>query len=136
MKFVRRTTDQEPSVNLTPLIDVVFLLLIFFMVSSRFVDEKDLPLELPAAASAQAMAATEAVIVDIDADGVYRINGRQTQAGELIASLRALHAQYPQRPLRVRADGESSHAAVVRAMDAASQADFERVEIATRGDKR
>ncbi|MES1947693.1 biopolymer transport protein [Salinisphaera sp. C84B14] len=136
MKFVRRASDQEPSVNLTPLIDVVFLLLIFFMVSSRFVDEKDLPLELPAAASAQAMAATEAVIVDIDAEGAYRINGRHTQAGELVASLSALHAQYPQRALRVRADGAASHAAVVRAMDAASQAAFERVEIATRNDKR
>ncbi|ERJ17518.1 GTP cyclohydrolase I [Salinisphaera shabanensis T35B1] len=136
MKFVRRATDQEPSVNLTPLIDVVFLLLIFFMVSSRFVDETDLRLELPAAASAQPMASTEAVIVDIDADGAYRVDGRSTGANELVASLASLRAQYPDRALRVRADGAASHAAVVQAMDAASQAAFERVEIATRSDKR
>lgn len=135
MKFVRRATDQEPSVNLTPLIDVVFLLLIFFMVSSRFVDETDLRLELPAAASAQPMAST-AVIVDIDADGAYRVDGRSTGANELLASLASLRAQYPDRALRVRADGAASHAAVVQAMDAASQAAFERVEIATRSDKR
>ncbi|MES1951061.1 GTP cyclohydrolase I [Salinisphaera sp. S4-8] len=136
MKFVRRVADQEPSVNLTPLIDVVFLLLIFFMVSSRFIDEKQLELELPGAASAQAVASEQAVIVEINADGGYRVDGRGLAANALVASLLSLRAQYPDRPLRLRADGAASHAAVVRAMDAAAQAEFDRVEIATGGDAR
>jgi biopolymer transport protein ExbD len=131
MKFVRRTVDQEPSVNLTPLIDIVFLLLIFFMVSSRFIDEQDLALELPAATVAQPMAAEDALALDVTAQGTYRVAGDMTVSAELVASLQALRAQYPQRPLRVRADGGARHAAVVAALDAASQAGFARVEIAT-----
>ncbi|MES1930084.1 GTP cyclohydrolase I [Salinisphaera dokdonensis CL-ES53] len=132
MKFVRRTVDQEPSVNLTPLIDIVFLLLIFFMVSSRFIDERDLRLELPAAATAQPSVSEDALVVDVTGEGAYRVDGDTTESAALVASLRALRAQYPDRALRVRADGSAAHTAVVRALDSASQAGFERVEIATR----
>lgn len=132
MKFVRQTADQAPSVNLTPLIDIVFLLLIFFMVSSRFIQAQDLALELPAAAVAQPMAAQRALALDITADGAYRVAGHMTTGSELVASLHAQRAQYPDKALRVRADGDARHAVVVRALDAASQAGFERVDIATR----
>lgn len=131
MKFVRRTVDQEPSVNLTPLIDIVFLLLIFFMVSSRFIDDRDLPLELPAAVTAQPSTAADALVVDVTGEGVYRVDGKPAETDALVASLQALRAQYPDRALRVRADGRAAHAAVVHALDSASQAGFARVEIAT-----
>jgi biopolymer transport protein ExbD len=132
MKFVRRTTDQEPSVNLTPLIDIVFLLLIFFMVSSRFIEEQDLALELPSAALAQPMSTQRSLALDITDTGGYRVAGEKSTASQLVALLQAQRAQYPDRALRVRADGNARHAAVVHALDAASQAGFERVEIATR----
>lgn len=132
MKFVRQTSDREPTVNLTPLIDIVFLLLIFFMVSSRFIAEQDLALELPAAAVAQPMASQETLALDITEDGGYRVAGEMTPRSRLVASLRAQRAQYPDRALRVRADGKARHAVVVRGLDAASQAGFEQVEIATR----
>lgn len=132
MKFVRRTTDQEPSVNLTPLIDVVFLLLIFFMVSSRFIEEQDLALELPAAAVAEPVSTQQTLALDITQEGAYRVAGNTATADDLVAFLQAQRAQYPDRALRVRADGSAHHAAVVHALDAASQAGFERVEIATR----
>lgn len=131
MKFVRRRLD-EPSINITPLIDVVFILLIFFMVSTRFVDEQDLALELPSAGASSMAAQSPALVVDITDDGRYRIDGASVSAAELVASMRALHAQYPQRSLRLRADSDARHGVVVRAMDAATQAGFARVDIATR----
>lgn len=133
MKFVR-ANHEEPGVNLTPLIDVVFLLLIFFMVSTRFVDDRELPLELPPAANAQSAAAGEVIAVRVGADGAYRVAGESVGAGTLVASLRAQRAQYPQRALRVRADGDARHGAVVRVLDAAATVGFDRVDIATRSE--
>jgi len=132
VKFTRRRSDDEPSINITPLIDVVFILLIFFMVSTRFIDEHDLSLELPAASAATTPPAAEALRVQITRDGAYRVDGAAVAPSELVASLMRLHAQYPQRALRLRADGDARHGAVVRAMDAATAAGFARVDIATR----
>jgi len=131
MRFVRRR-EVEPSINITPLIDVVFILLIFFMVSTRFIDEQDLALELPTAGAAHTAPDSSALIVDITQGGQYRVDGTSVAAAGLVASMRALHAQYPQRALRLRADGNTPHKVVVHAMDAATEAGFARVDIATR----
>lgn len=135
MKFVRRTADREPSVNLTPLIDIVFLLLIFFMVSSRFIDEHDLPLELPGASTAERVADENPLVLAVTSRGNYRLAGQRLTESELVASLEALKAQYPERALRLRADGRARHASVVAALDAAAVSGFARVEIATRGEQ-
>ncbi|MES1925424.1 biopolymer transporter ExbD [Salinisphaera sp. T31B1] len=131
MKFTR-PNDVEPTINITPLIDVVFILLIFFMVSARFVDEHDLALDLPAADAATATPSARALIVAVAADGGYRVDGARVSGPALAASLAKLRTRYPHRPLRLRADGDARHAAVVHAMDAASAAGFARVDIATR----
>ena len=128
----QRPREREIDINLTPLIDVVFILLIFFMVSTRFVDEQELTLELPAASAAQPEATPTDLTINVSRDGRYQIEGHVVPATQLVASLRALRAQYPQRSLRVRADGDARHQAVVRVMDAASTAGFARVDIATR----
>jgi len=127
-----RSREVEPSINITPLIDVVFILLIFFMVSTRFIDEQDMALELPAAGAARTAPEARALIVEITRGGQYHVDGTTVPAAGLVASMRALHAQYPQRPLRLRADGAARHGVVVHAMDAATAAGFTRVDIATR----
>ena len=67
----------HPDINLTPLIDVVFLLLIFFMLSTRFIDEGRLQLRLPEAGVVpEATEADDTVVIEVTAQGGYRVNGR------------------------------------------------------------
>ena len=75
MKF-RRQQREELGVNLTPLIDVVFLLLIFFMVSTTFTRETQLSVDLPEATGEPQEMAAEQIEIRIDEAGVYRVNGQ------------------------------------------------------------
>ena len=78
MKFATPETE-EVSINLTPLIDIVFLLLIFFMVSTTFQRETELEIALPeASATARPQQAVSAVVLEIDSGGVYRLAPSRT----------------------------------------------------------
>ena len=133
MKFQRRRTP-EMSVDLTPLIDVVFLLLIFFMVTTTFVQEGRMSLELPQAESEPVVEPLEPVQVIVSVEGDYAING-QALADRSIATLRAAlrdaSAGDVSLPMVITSDGRAPLEAVVRVMDAAGQLGFERIRIAT-----
>ena len=134
MKFKRRPRPDN-SINLTPLIDVVFLLLIFFMVSTTFTRETRLLVELPDAEGPQAPEEMPRQIeVVISVDGGYQVNG-QTLVNRHIATLmRALETEAAgdsALPLIISADANSPHRAVVMAMDAASRLGFNQLQIAT-----
>ncbi|MCY4427418.1 MAG: biopolymer transporter ExbD [Halieaceae bacterium] len=133
MKF-RRPRLQEAGVNLTPLIDVVFLLLIFFMVSTTFVKTARLQIELPEAAAATTVDEPEQIEILIDESGRYRVNSRQL-ANSGLAALKSAISQEARGdtsiPLLITADALTRHQAVVRAMDAAGQLGFVHLGIAT-----
>lgn len=133
MKF-KRQIGQEVSVNLTPLIDVVFLLLIFFMVSTTFTRESRLQLRLPEASGEAALSAEQILEVQVDQDGQYAINGRVLSDSSL-ASLRKVLLSIAEgdleRPLLVSADARAPHQAVVRVLDAAGQIGFSKLSLAT-----
>ena len=136
MKFGPRRRP-EASIELTPLIDVVFLLLIFFMVSTSFVRETRLAVDLPEAlGDALEAAGREArVALVIDAAGGYALDGRPLADGELATlegALRSVVATDGAPRLVIAADGETAHRAVVRAMDAARRAGIVRIDVATR----
>ena len=136
MQF-RRQLRAEDAINLTPLIDVVFLLLIFFMVSTTFTKESPLSINLPEASGEPQAERPDDVEILINADGSYAVNGRALVNAELITLLSALDAINPDHnaentPLIITADANSSHEAVVRAMDAAGQAGFVQLSITTR----
>ncbi len=129
MRFVR--TRREPvEVNLTPLIDVVFLLLIFFMVSTTFETRQALELTLPEAASGAAVEAAPVTLV-VTADGAYRLGERELAATELPGALAAKADAVRAQGLVVEADAGARHADVVRALDQAGQQGIQRVRIAT-----
>lgn len=141
MKF-RRQRSTEVGVNLTPLIDVVFLLLIFFMVSTTFTRETQLTIDLPEASGSPRETRVQPVEVLVAEDGSYRVNG-QPVANQRFRSLQAAlydsSAGDTTLPLVIAADAQAPHAAVVLAMDAAGQMGFARLSIATRepgGDSR
>ncbi len=121
-------------VNLTPLIDVVFLLLIFFMVSTTFDRHAKLKVQLPEAEAKTQQQVKDPVVLSIDAKGKYYINDRQvvnTQPDTLKAALKKIIGDNPDITLLLRADGRTPHQSVVRAMDAASQLGITKLSIAT-----
>ena len=126
--------DERVDINLTPLIDVVFLLLIFFMVSTTFDRHAKLKVELPEASAKQTQQQQQSIVLSIDAKGNYFINDRQlvnTSLETLKIALQKTLADEKDVPLVLRADAKTPHQAVVRAMDAASQLGLTRLSIAT-----
>ncbi|EON92821.1 biopolymer transport protein ExbD/TolR [Marinobacter lipolyticus SM19] len=134
MKF-KRQRSQEVGVDLTPLIDVVFLLLIFFMVSTTFTRESHLEVELPQA-SAEARAETEVREIDvvINAEGQYILNDRtlvNNRRETLERAVRELSEGDSSLPYVITADARTPHEFVVRAMDVAGRLGFAKLSITT-----
>lgn len=126
--------EEEPEINLTSLIDVVFLLLIFFMVSATFERQALLRVELPEATTAERESLPERVELVITETGDYFV-GDNMLADQRRDTLRlALSQAFEERPdalLVIRADTFADHGLVVRAMDAASAEGISRLTIAT-----
>lgn len=123
MKFRRQKID-DVQVNLTPLIDVVFLLLIFFMVSTTFNQSTELTIDLPTATSNAASSdRSKDVELVITADGQYVINGQtliNEKVSTLIQGLKEVTQGDNTRPLIITADAKSSYDMVLRVYDAAA----------------
>ena len=134
MKFRRQRLD-DVSINLTPLIDVVFLLLIFFMVSTTFTRETQLSIDLPEAQGQAREAHTEEIEILIDESGRYRVNGQglvDNRVRTLQAAIYKISAGDTTMPMIITADAQAAHEDVVRAMDAAGQMGFVHLSITTR----
>ena len=133
MKFKRRILD-EPSINLTPLIDVVFLLLIFFMVTTTFTRETRLQVNLPEAEAETQPNKSERLEIVVSRDGSFALNGQTLVNGKFETLLRGLELESKGNlnlPVIIVADSEATHQSVVTAMDAIGQAGFARLSIAT-----
>ena len=134
MKLQSRQS-REPEINLTPLIDVVFLLLIFFMVSTTFERETEVQVELPEAEASPMEVEPSKVEITIDAQGRYYVNGREvvnTKKETLIAALRKADIEGEQPQVILSADRQTPHQAVITAMDAARSLGWVRLTFATR----
>ena len=137
MKFQPRRTE-EPDLNMTSLIDVVLLLLIFFMVSTRFIDEGRLQIRLPEAGMEPDVASVrEAVEIEVTAEGGYRVNGRpliNNSPDTLAVAIGRAAAGNRAIPVTVRADARAMHQSVVTAMDVAGRLGYRQINIATAND--
>ncbi|AHK78886.1 biopolymer transporter [Ectothiorhodospira haloalkaliphila] len=135
MNFRRRQTE-EVGVNLTPLIDVVFLLLIFFMVSTTFDRHSVLQLELPRADATEEQALPRTVELVINAEGRFFLDGAElvnTRPETLRAALGEVIGDDQETPLVIRADARTPHQSVVTAMNVAQRLGLSRLSIATLG---
>ncbi|TGD73603.1 biopolymer transporter ExbD [Mangrovimicrobium sediminis] len=134
MKF-RRQQVEAVNINLTPLIDVVFLLLIFFMVSTTFTRETQLSVDLPEAQGAPSEPSDNEIEILIDEQGRYRVNGQalvDDSMRTLQAAIYKISAGDTTMPMIITADAQAAHEDVVRAMDAAGQMGFVHLSITTR----
>ena len=128
--------NEEPDLNLTSLIDVVLLLLIFFMVSTTFVDESRIKLQLPQASNADApdKEKREPIEITVAASGEYRVNGKtllNTSPTTLSAAVSKVAGTTRDYPITIRADARSTHQSVVTAMDVVGRLGFRAINIAT-----
>lgn len=126
-------------VNLTPLIDVVFLLLIFFMVSTTFKDQSEIEIRLPTASEEPKEMTLESIEVTIDAQGQFYVNSRplvNTQLETLKRALQEVAGDEEDPMVIVKADAMTPHQAVITAMDASRQLGFARLGFATIEDEK
>ncbi|MGI9248024.1 MAG: ExbD/TolR family protein [Woeseiaceae bacterium] len=137
MKLSLRPRSQ-PEVNLTSLIDVVLLLLIFFMVSTSFVKQSQISIRLP---EAENVAVVEEIPQQIDImiteTGIYLVNGRElinSRAETIRNALQKISAGNTRLPLTISADANAKHQHVVTAMDVAGRLGFTQISIATVND--
>ena len=125
---------EEPEVNVTSLIDVVLLLLIFFMVTTSFVRETEIRLQLPEASAEARLASQESLEITVTADGNYLVDGREIvnrRPDTLRRALVKIAGDSREQQIVIRADARVSHQSVVTAMDIAGRLGFVRINIAT-----
>jgi biopolymer transport protein ExbD len=126
--------NDEPDVNLTPLIDVVFLLLIFFMVSTTFEHQSRIKIDLPEASAAPTSQEDESLEILIDAQGRYFIGDQQvvnTTAKTLKSAISKAVGEREGLAVTIRADAETPHQAVITALDVTSQLGLTHISLAT-----
>lgn len=126
---------EEPEVNLTSLIDVVLLLLVFFMVSTTFVKESEIKLRLPQAQrTVNTSDSAVSLEIAISASGTYTVNQQalvNSRPETLRRAIRKLTGEDRTLPITIRADANARHQNVVTAMDVAGRLGFVNINIAT-----
>ncbi len=133
MNFSRAETDRL-EVNLTPLIDVVFLLLIFFMVTTTFNQQAELRVDLPEASAEEQSLDVIQIEITIDPTGMYFVNGTNlvnNEAKTLMQSLQKIVSDDKDRGVIIRADAATPHQAVITAMDTVARLGITKLSIAT-----
>ena len=129
----RQLRRPEVSINLTPLIDVVFLLLIFFMLSTSFTDLSELVVNLPEAEGEQRQSDTKGLEIVITANEEMFLNGTPFPANDKNLRLILVEKAGARRdiPISIIADADTRHAMVVMSMDTVSQLGFKQLSIST-----
>ncbi|MEM7308200.1 MAG: biopolymer transporter ExbD [Planctomycetota bacterium] len=133
MKIREDAGSEEAVVNLTPMIDVVFLLLIFFMVTTTFLDpEREIEIDLPTADSAGAVESPpEEIIITVRSDGTVFVRGELRDDDGLRSLLRSAAQHDPETPVTIRGDREAHHEAIVGVMDACGSAGLYNLAVGT-----
>lgn len=121
---LRSHRSKSPEVDITPLIDVVFLLLIFFMVSTTFDRETQILVELPEASGEEAKHEKRELEITIDASGIFFVDQKEVINTEVETLKRAIEKAVGDKrdlPVIINADAKTPHQSVMTAMDAATQ---------------
>ena len=119
--------EPEPTLNLTPMIDIVFLLIIFFMVGTKFTEmERQIELELPSVKQFGALTAPpKERVVNVYQDGTIRMDKKSYTIDQLIGELHRAHDEYSETSVLVRGNGEGRYQAVIDVLAACRDAGFD-----------
>jgi biopolymer transport protein ExbD len=121
--------EEENEINLTPMLDVVFIMLIFFIVTASFIKEAGIDVDRPDAPSADSQD-DAAILIAISASDEIWIDRRQTEPNAVRGMIERLHAENPKGSIVIQADEESTNEMLVVVMEAAKQAGVTNVAIA------
>ncbi len=128
----RRSGKLEARIEMAPLVDVVFLLLIFFLLTTSFVQHRTLGIELPTTRGERAPEPTGAVVLVLRAEGTLLHEGKILEPEALSAILKEAASVSPPPPVVLQADQEVPHGRVVEVLDKIQQAGLHHLAIATR----
>jgi biopolymer transport protein ExbD len=135
MKLQSSRSRDEPEINVISLVDVLLVLVLFFMVSTTFLRETELSVRLPqAAAQTRLDAVGNGLEISITQAGAYIVNGRELVNNErrtLRAAIERLMGEKRDVPVFIRADGAATHQSVVTVMDVVGQLGFVKINLAT-----
>jgi len=125
----RGSDEEEAEINMTPMLDVVFIMLIFFIVTASFVKEAGIDVNRPDASTAEKKAQGN-ILIAISDGGQIWIDKRQVDVRQLRPNIERLHAENPQGAVVIQADKDSKNGILVDVMDAAREAGVFNVSIA------
>lgn len=132
---LRNTPRQDPEINLTSLIDVVLLLLIFFMITTSFVQQSKVAIRLPeASTSSDSEVTVDPLVIAVTAQGGYLVNDRallDNRPETLADAITELAGSNPGTRITISADAQASHQSVITAMDVAGRLGYVEINIAT-----
>jgi biopolymer transport protein ExbD len=135
MRLSPPSQNEEPELNVISLVDVMLLLLIFFMVTTTFVDEARLKVQLPQASlKPAATQQRDRIEITVTASGEYRVNGKtllNTSPNTLSAALSRTAGESRTVPITIRADARASVQAMITAVDVVGRLGFRSVNFAT-----
>jgi len=124
--------EDEAEINITPMLDIVFIMLIFFIVTTSFVKEKGLEVSRPSNAPPKEVKQTRGpIVVKIDASSLISIKGRTLESGAVQANLEREKAEKPESPLIIAAHPDANTEALVTILDAAKAVGIASVSVAT-----
>ena len=137
MKFKRKTGSRAPGLSLTSMLDVIFLLLCFFVTATVYSQwENEISIQLPTATSAeQPERLPGEIIVNLSKDGKLAVNGRELTRADLGTRLQKISRLFPGQPVIIRADKDVRYEKLVELVDTCREADVWNFSLATEGEK-
>ena len=129
---LRTDSLEEPQLNLTPMIDIVFLLIIFFMVGTRFSEiEQQYDIELPTASTVAPMTSQpDAIVINVSRSGDVMFAGERIGIDQLEERLVAAKQNYAEQAVLIRGDGEGTYQSIIDVMDLCHRAKVHRFSLA------
>ncbi|MEH6493954.1 ExbD/TolR family protein [Halopseudomonas sp.] len=135
MRRHHSTADEEAGIDLTPMLDIVFIMLIFFIVTSSFIKESGITVERPSAASAAEQPKGN-ILIAVSADGEIWIDRKQVDIRAVRAAVERMRVDQPDSTVVVQADKDARSGLVIRVMDQAKLAGVEAVALAATAESR
>lgn len=135
MRRHHSTADEEAGIDLTPMLDIVFIMLIFFIVTSSFIKESGISVERPSAASAAEQPKGN-ILIAVSADGEIWIDRKQVDIRAVRAAVERMRVDQPDSTVVVQADKDARSGLVIRVMDQAKLAGVEAVALAATAESR
>ncbi|MDX1443484.1 MAG: biopolymer transporter ExbD [Gammaproteobacteria bacterium] len=131
MRRKHKNSDEEADINMTPMLDIVFIMLIFFIVTTSFVKEAGINVNRPTDAPPQTKEENDVVLIEITDTGQIRMGGRTVDIGAVQANVERARAEKPDATVVVAAGKDSNAGILVRVIDQARQAGALNVSIAS-----